>query len=490
MNLFRFTQNPHKSQKDSHLFHTESTEITEERNLQRRFLQFNNSSKSLLIIRREYVTRIRKSSFWILTILVPILVAGLYAVPIMLASRPTEQSHVLVVDDSGLFQGQFRSSRGIVYHPAGSLDYAKRQLGECDSLDAILFIPAREVSIPQDAFLYYRSDEPPMAVQSDANSQLQEILRNCILLDVHGITPEDYAMLTGTRIHLRVQDIETGRDSFLTVKLVLGFLLAILLFLAVILFGSQVMRGVMEEKSNRIVEVIISSVRPFQLMMGKVVGIGLLGITQFALWVALTGVAFGVLRVANAPLLQQVEREPVTELATKGGEATAQYRAAQHEAVAYDAGYGIDRSLQEILQGIDSINIVPLVLLFLFYFLFGYLLYASLFAAAGSLVDTDTDSAPFLIPVTIPLLLAILLLPVMIAQPSGPLAVTLSLIPFTSPVAMLFRIPFGVPIWQIILSIVLLVVTFPIVTALAARIYRTAILRHGQRPLTMLRKAL
>ncbi len=449
-----------------------------------------STHRLFLIIRREYLTRIRKPSFWILTILIPLLVASLYALPIMLASKPTQQSHLLVVDDSGLFQGQFRSSRTITYHPAGSLDYAKRQLATIDTLDAILFIPAREVSIPQDAFLYYRTDEPPLALQSDVNSQLQEILRNCILLDVHGITPDDYALLTGTRVHLRIQDIETGRDSFLTVKLVLGFFLAILLFLAVILFGSQVMRGVMEEKSSRIVEVIISSVRPFQLMMGKVLGIGLLGITQFLLWVALSGVALSTLRIANAPLLQQARTPQITELATKGGEATARYQAAQQEAVAYDAGFGIDHGLQQILQGIDSINVAPILFLFLFYFLFGYLLYAALFAAAGSLVDTDTDSAPFLLPITAPLLLSLLLLPIMVAQPSGTLATVLSVIPFTAPVAMLFRIPFGVPIWQLIISMLLLLLTFPLATALAARIYRTAILRHGQKPLGALRQAL
>lgn len=446
-------------------------------------------SKTLLVIRREYLTRVRKPSFWVLTIVVPILVAALYAIPIMLASRPIKHANVLVVDDSGLFQGEFRSGRDISYFGAGSLDYAKRQLAQYDTLDAIVFIPARETSIPQDAFLYYRSDAPSVAVQNNVDAQLQEILRNCILLDVHGITPDDYAMLTGTRIHLRVQDIATGREGYLKIKVVLGAMLALLLFVAVFMFGAQVMRGVMEEKSSRIVEVIVCSVKPFQLMMGKVVGIGLVGLTQFALWVALSGVAVGGLRIANANLFEEAAaRHKVTEVATKGTEATAQYEAARYEAAQYEAGMGIDASLQDLLEGLSSINFGMLLLLFAFYFVFGYLLYASLFAAAGSLVDNDTDSQQFSLPLTIPLLLTVMLLPAMVSEPSGNLSVWLSMIPFTSPVAMLFRIPFGVPIVQVVISMVLLLITFPLCIWLAAKIYRNAILRYGQRPWALLRK--
>lgn len=439
-------------------------------------------NKILLVIQREYLTRVKKPSFWILTLVVPILLGAVYSVPILLASRPLEHARVLVVDDSGLFQGQFRSSRDITYYGAGSLDYAKRQLAENDSLDAIVFIPARETSIPQDAFLYYRSDEPSMAVQNDVDSQLQEILRNVILLDVHGITAEDYAMLTGTRIRLRTQDIETGRDSFLAIKLVMGFVLAVLVFLAVFMFGSQVMRGVMEEKTSRIVEVIVCSVKPFQLMMGKVVGIGLVGLTQFALWVVLSGVAVGGLRMANSSLFRQAEqRHAVTSVATKGTAATTQYNTAQYEAQRYEAGEGVDHGVVELLEGLGSINFGLIVVLFVFYFVFGYLLYASLFAAAGSLVDNETDSQQFTLPLTVPLILTLLLLPAMINAPSGSLSVVLSIIPFTSPVAMLFRVPFGVDVWQVVLSMALLLVTFPLCIWAAAKIYRNAILRYGKK---------
>lgn len=439
-------------------------------------------NKILLVIQREYLTRVKKPSFWILTLVVPILLAGVYAIPIILAARPLEHANVLVVDDSGLFQGQFRSGRDITYHEAGSIDYARRQLEQTDTLDAIVYIPARETTLPRDAYLYYRTDAPSMTVQGDVNSQLQEILRNRILLDVHGLTPDDYTMLTSTHIKLRTQDIETGRDSFLQVKIALGIILAMLVFIAVFMFGSQVMRGVMEEKTSRIVEVIVCSVKPFQLMMGKVVGIGLVGLTQFALWVILSAVAVMGVQLTHADLFEQVaQRNSRTEIASKGSEATTQYQAAQYQAEQYEAGKGIDNSLQDLIQGLTDINYGLIILLFIFYFVFGYLLYASLFAAAGSLVDNDTDSQQFTLPLTVPLLLAMLLLPAMINEPSGNISTWLSLIPFTSPVAMLLRIPFGVPLWQVGLSMLLILATFPLCIWAAAKIYRSAILRYGQK---------
>ena len=437
-------------------------------------------NKILLVIQREYLTRVKKPSFWVLTIVVPILLAGVYAIPIILASRPIEHAHVLLVDDTGLFQGQFRSGRDITYHEAGSIDYARRELQQHDSLDAIVYIPARETTLPRDAYLYYRSDAPSLTVQTDAQNQLQEILRNSILLDVHGLTPEDYALLTSTHIKLRPQDIETGRDGFLQVKIVVGVLLAFLVFMAVFMFGSQVMRGVMEEKTSRIVEVIVCSVKPFQLMMGKVVGIGLVGLTQFALWVLLSCIAVVGVQASNADLFQQATAHQ-TEIASKGTEATTQYEAEQARAAEYEAGQGIDNSVKELIEGLTGINFAMLIVLFVFYFVFGYLLYASLFAAAGSLVDNETDSQQFTLPMTVPLILTLLLMPAMVGQPSGSLSVWLSIIPFTSPVAMLMRIPFGVPVWQVAVSMLLLLITFPLCIWAAAKVYRSAILRYGQK---------
>lgn len=432
--------------------------------------------KILLVIQREYSTRVRKKSFWILTIVVPILMGVVYAIPIFLAARPLERSTAIVVDETGIFEKSFQSTQEITYLDAGSLDYAKKRL-EADSADVIVFIPARETTIPNDAFLYYRSDASGMNLQSDVERQLQEILRNNILLDVHNISPEDYALITNTKIKLHAKDIETGRDGYLEIKMMAGLLLAFIIMMAIFIFGGQVMQGVSEEKQSRIVEVIMCSVRPFQLMMGKVVGIGLVGLTQFMLWVVLSGVALGSVQLCNPNIFSVAEqRQNITEIATKGTDMVDQMNAAKalEEAIP-NAG------AMELVQGLTAIHFPLLISMFLVYFLFGYLLYASLFAACGALMDQNTDGQQFTLPVMLPMFLVMLLIPAMINEPSGSLTTWLSLIPFTSPVAMLFRIPFGVPVWQVVLSVVLLLITFPLCIWLASRIYRRGILLYGKK---------
>ncbi|MBR1792223.1 MAG: ABC transporter permease [Bacteroidales bacterium] len=427
--------------------------------------------KILLVIQREYLTRVRKPSFWILTIVVPLLLALVYAIPIFLAAHSIEHANVMVADESGVFMDRFQSNDDVTYLPAGGLDYAQRQLREVDSIDAVLYIPARFNTIPTDAFLYYRSDKPTTQVQKDVDNQLQVILRDKILLDVHNISSDDYALITSTTIRLHSLDLETGRDGFLEVKILLAAILAFIIFMAVMMFGSQVMRGVAEEKSSRIVEVIICSVRPFQLMMGKVTGIGLVGLTQFLLWLFLSAIAVVGIQTANSDLFAQAQQQiNITEVATKGADAAAQMASLQNQGVA-----------SELMQGLASINFSAIIFSFVFYFLFGYLLYASLFAAVGSLVDNDTSDQQFTLPLTIPLMLPILLLPAMMKAPAGALSVWLSIIPFTSPIAMMFRIPFGVPFWQLALSMVLLLLTFPLCTWIASRIYKSAILLYSRK---------
>lgn len=427
--------------------------------------------KILLIISREYNTRVRKPSFWVLTIIVPLLIAGMYALPILSAMKPLEGTTVLVVDETRVFEGAFQSGEEITYRDAGSLEYAKKEMRENDSISAVVFIPARETTIPNDAFLYYLSDAPSIGVQGDVDHQLQTILRNNILLDVHGIAVEDYNLIRDTRIKLRTLDIETGRDGYIEVKAMVGMLLAVLILLTIFMFGSQVMRGVMEEKTSRIVEVIFSSVNPFQLMMGKVVGICMVGLTQFLLWVVLGGAALGGIRYANADLFSRAESQMnITEIATKGSDAAVQMQAAQNAEVVPD-----------VVKGLASINFGVLIGVFCFYFLFGYLLYATLFAAVGALVDNETDSQQFTLPLIVPLMLTLLLTPRLLNAPSGSLSVWLSIIPFTSPAAMMMRIPFGVPYSQLIVSALLLLAFFPLCTWMAAKIYRTGILLYGKK---------
>ncbi|MBR6418522.1 MAG: ABC transporter permease [Bacteroidales bacterium] len=433
-----------------------------------------------LVIRREYVTRVRKKSFWILTLIVPILLALVYAIPIYLALAPIEKTVVMVVDESGVFGGldrddegrsdsRFNSTDEIEYRYAATLDYARRELDSDNGVTAIVYIRSRaSEALPTDACLYYKRDLPPQQVRSDVDRQLQRTLRNR-LLQAHGISDDEYAMITGTKINLRTQDLETGREAFTDVKTALGLVLALLIYMAIFMFGSQVMRGVVEEKSNRIVEVIICSVKPFHLMMGKVIGIALVGLTQFMLWVLLTGVAVVGIQLSNSDIFSNATaKHEITEIATKGNEATLQL---QNSADMAD--------VPQLVEGIASIDFGVIVPVFFFFFVFGYLLYATLFAAAGAMSDTDTDTSIFSLPVTIPLLAVILLMPAMIEAPSGTLSQVLSIIPFTSPVAMMMRVPFGVPLWQLWLSMALLIIAFPLCTWLAAKIYRTSILRYN-----------
>ncbi len=427
--------------------------------------------KILLVIQREYTTRVKKVSFWVLTIVVPLVMAVIYAIPVFLATRPAEKAHVLVVDDTQLFVQSFQNNDAVTYSDAPNLEVAKALLQQHDTLSAIVYIPSRETTIPNDAFLYYRTDAPNVDVEADVNRQLQEILRNNILLDVHNISAEDYAMISGTRIHLHTRDIESGRDGYLTIKSVVGIVLALLIFFIIFIFGAQVMQGVMEEKTNRIVEVLVSSVKPFQLMMGKVVGICAVGLTQMLLWLLLGGIGMGAVQAANADLfLQANERTNITEIATKGSDATAQM-----------AQEAMSPEVSELMMGLTSINFGVLIGMFFFYALFGYLLYATLFAAVGSITDAEGNNNQFVLPLMAPLFLCLFLIENMVRAPSGTLATWLSIIPFTSPAAMLMRIPFGVPYWQLALSVVLLVAFVPLCTWLAAKIYRTGILQYGTR---------
>ncbi len=427
--------------------------------------------KILLVIQREYATRVKKVSFWVLTIVVPLVMAVIYAIPVFLATRPAEKSHVLVVDYTQIFAQSFQNNDAVTYSDAPNLEVAKALLKQHDTLSAIIYIPRRETTIPNDAFLYYRTDAPNVDVEADVNRQLQEILRNNILLDVHNISAEDYAMISGTRIHLHTRDIESGRDGYLTIKSVVGIVLALLIFFIIFIFGAQVMQGVVEEKTNRIVEVLVSSVKPFQLMMGKVVGICAVGLTQMLLWLLLGGIGMGAVQAANADLFRQAnERTHITEIATKGSDATAQM-----------AQQAMAPEVSELMMGLAGINFGVLIGMFFFYALFGYLLYATLFAAVGAITDAEGNNNQFVLPLMAPLFLCLFLVENMVRAPGGTLATWLSIIPFTSPAAMLMRIPFGVPYWQLALSVVLLVAFVPLCTWLAAKIYRTGILQYGTR---------
>ena len=420
--------------------------------------------KLLLILSREYRLRLCRPSFWVLTLLVPLLLAALYALPVVVASGEKEQAEVLVVDETGLFENGLRPTPEVSFRRMPSLDYARRTMDTSDRVAAILFIPMREFTIPRDAFFYHRSSTPPLALQSLVDSQLQMLLRNAIIEGVYHLEPSVYHSVESTNIRLHPHDAVTGRESFARVKSVLAVVLAALMVLALIVFGVQVMRSVREEKNSRVVEVVIASVRPLQLLVGKVVAVSLAALTQLALWVVLTALAVSLVRSSSPELFAYAEQQlEAPSVASKGTEATLQYAA--------------PLSLpDEAMQGLAAVDLSTVAALFALFFLLGLLLHGALLAALASRLDPDADTLQWTLVAASPMLLVLVLAPWLLQQPAGTLAQCFTLIPFTAPAAAMLRLPFGIGTLQLALAVLLLLASFFLAALLAARTYRRHLL--------------
>ncbi len=422
-------------------------------------------NKTLLIIQREYLSRVKKRSFIIMTFVGPLLMAALMILPAYLAdwSEATEK-RIAVLDETGWFLEKFKEQDNIsFYYVFDELDKEKSEV--LAKGDLLLYIPRTELNIPVNSELY-SVNQPGLNVKSYIKSVMKQIVENKKLL-ASGIDPE---IIKSSKVQINISTIrvEEGgieKKSNTEVEVGLAIFAGILIYFFIFMFGVQVLKGVMEEKSNRIVEVIISSVKPFQLMLGKIIGIAFVGITQFMLWILLTMVFVGIFQ---------------TGLLSDGSAMEMLGNKADMLEQVSPGNNGIDPMVM-VSEIIGGINLQVMVFSFLFYFLGGYLLYASLFAAIGGAIDNDTDSQQFMMPVSIPLIFAIALSGVIINQPDGTLAVWMSMIPFTSPITMMMRIPFGVPMWQIYVSMSLLVVGFIFTTWIAGKIYRTGILMYGQK---------
>jgi ABC-2 type transport system permease protein len=268
---------------------------------------------------------------------------------------------------------------------------------------------------------------------------------------------------------------EDGKESksYTEISMVLGMFSGILIYFFIFMFGAQVMRGVIEEKTNRIVEVIISSVKPFQLMMGKIIGVGMVGLTQFLLWVVLT---FGIVTVVTSSFIPKNVKQSATEQIIKQNKAYSPDQIPE-QVISQNKEGGVN----EVMDALNSVDFPVMIGAFIFFFVFGYLLYAALFAAIGGAVDNEADTQQFMLPITVPLILAIVMAQYVIQDPDGAVSFWFSIIPFTSPVIMMIRIPFGVPIYEVILSMVLLLLGFLGTTWLAGKIYRTGILMYGKK---------
>uniref|UniRef100_UPI004047EE22 ABC transporter permease n=1 Tax=Algoriphagus sp. TaxID=1872435 RepID=UPI004047EE22 len=421
--------------------------------------------KVLLVIQREYLARVKKKSFLIATVLTPLIFPAILAVFVWIAVEEKENQSlrvIEVVDETGLFF--MESSEQYAFSSSSkTLEEAKALVLEGERYGA-LYLPKMELSSPQ-GIQFYGIENPSTALIGYLEAALKRKVED-LQLYAKGIDP---VVLKEIRTQVKIQSLtlgEAGEEVITdaTVNYALGFLAGILIYLFIFIYGNQIMQGVIEEKSTRIVEILVSSLRPFQLMMGKIVGIGAVGLTQFLIWVFLVGT---LSTIVVGVLGMQMPQQQAMEMANP-------------ELMAATSGAG---DLGGILHVIESIDFVRLIVAFIFYFLGGYLLYGALFAAVGAAVDAPSDAQQFMFPITIPLLVGYMSLFVFVLQdPYSSVSFWLSIVPLTSPIAMMGRISYGVPFWELALSMGLLVLGFLGTTWMASKVYRIGILMHGTRP--------
>ncbi len=421
-------------------------------------------NKISLIIKREYLTRVKKKSFVIMTLLGPLLMAAMMIVPIWIGMKDQDFQIIEVVDETGLFINQFENTKTLKFeHQFVNIEVAKDSFYN-SKYTSILHITG--IGKQSTAKMYYKK-QPGLNTISKIESTIEDGIRNIELKEQFNISKEQLEQINPT-VHVETifRNVEGGEETkSSTISSVLGFGGAIIIYMFIFLYGVQVMRGVIEEKTSRIVEIIISSVKPFQLMLGKIVGIALVGLTQFLLWIILTGIIISIAQVVLNQDVEMVNQGAIQQvMKTQGAENIETTN--------------VSAQIQSV---IDEIPVVTLLISFLFYFLGGYLLYGALFAAIGSAVDSEADTQQFMMPITIPLIFAFVVAQTVIQNPDGSLAFWLSLFPLTSPIIMMVRIPFGVETWELLLSMFLLVLGFIGTTWVAGRIYRTGILMYGKK---------
>ena len=422
-------------------------------------------SPILLIIEREFITRVRKKTFLVITIIAPVLFAASMIVLGVLASLPADHRNIVVLDEPALLLpevGNDQFALDYLNPKEFDLELAKDYLRDSDK-DALLYIPAGEGWDPdfiKRNILLYGKEDIGMELQGFIESRIEDKINQQKLLK-QGVDPE-VVNQAKTQVSIKSFTLgeEDGQDetSATPLKMGLGYIAGMMIYFFIFFYSVQVMRGVIEEKTSRIVEVIISSVRPYQLMLGKILGIGLVGVVQFLIWIILSSLIYVVVS-------QFVYPEIFAQQAISGPN-------------------GADLSVLEttgIFDMVSSINF-PLVLGgFVFYFFGGYFLYSALFAALGSAIDQEADSQQFMLPVTAPMIIAILTAMNVIQEPNGQLAFWMSMIPLTSPITMMIRLPFGIPLWEVALSGAILVASFFAVVGIAGKVYRVGILMYGKK---------
>lgn len=423
-------------------------------------------NKTWLVAKREFLSRVQKKTFLLTTILLPLVIFGFYALIIYFTVKSTDDFRVAVVDKANIFGGKISSKGDIsfVFVKDESPESLKAKVSKKE-FDGYVIVDSNFNASTNDSLVFVSGKTVGLMTRSDIQKRINNALENQRLLSSLNISKKTLDSLQrGNDIKFSTLDGKAEDDKKASASLIVGYISGFLIYIILFIYGTMVMRGVMEEKTTRIAEVIISSVKPFQLMMGKITGIGAVGLVQFLIWICLTL----FLRVL-LPLL------------IPGMAEVTQPGAAQALESAKSSG-----AFNQIMSSLGGLNIGLILGCFIFYFLGGYLLYSSLFAAVGSVVNEDPQEAQsLLLPITMPIIFSIVIMQSAVNNPTGGLAVFGSLFPLTSPIVMMARIPFGVPgtvpYWQLILSMALLVGGFLSTTWLSAKIYRVGILMYGKK---------
>lgn len=412
-----------------------------------------------LVINREYLTRVKKKSFLITTLLVPVVIIGFYAAIIAIAIKGSDdKKSVAVIDNANLFNGNIENENEHLTFTLipGETEQSFVNKYKDQGFEVFLYIPPINIDSPRNLVIHSQS-----SVSLSVNADIEDVVNRAIInkrLEAEGISPDQYKKIESyVSLENTIDTKEGGKKSVAAIAYGVSFACGILIYMMMIIYGTQVMRGVMEEKTNRIAEVIVSSVKPFQLMMGKIIGIGAVGLTQFAIWIILM-----VLMQLSTPLFFPDLLDQVNNNASEPGTASM---------------------AASFMEGVSSLPLLKIGLLFIFYFLGGYLTYASLFAAIGSVVSDDQqDAQQLMFPVLMPIILGFVIMTNAINDPNSSLAVFGSLFPLTSPIVMMGRITYDIPWWELAISMVLLIGCFLLFTWITAKIYRTGILMYGKKP--------
>lgn len=418
--------------------------------------------KVWLVIKREYLSRVQKKSFLLATLLTPLIFPAIMGFFVWIALDDTERPYlsiIEVIDENNLFFIESSEQYAFSFSNT-SFEEAKKMVREGERF-AALYIPSIDLSNPSGITLYTNTT-PSIGLRSFIENSLKRRIEEQKLFDA-GIDPE---ILDAYRTKVNLQTVTldlSGEEkvSDATVNYIIGFISGILIYIFIFVYGNQIMQGVIEEKSSRIIEILVSSIRPFQLMLGKIIGIGAVGLTQFLIWIVLIG---SLSTLVMGFLGLQMPQQQLMELSNT--ELSSQIRP--------------DNNFYQTILVLQNINFVQLILTFIFYFLGGYLLYGALFAAIGAAIDAPSEAQQFMLPITIPLLIAYMGLFIFVLDdPNSNASFWLSIIPLTSPIAMMGRASYGIPFSELLFSMVLLVTGFIFSTWVAGKIYRIGILIHG-----------